>query len=49
VPGYEEFLKAIAAPRHEGHDDMLVWIGGAFDPEGFDINCVNRELRRLHL
>ena len=49
VPGYEDFLKAIANPKHEEHDDMLVWIGGAFDPEGFDINCVNRELRRLRL
>lgn len=48
-PGYEEFLQAIAEPDHEEHDSMLVWIGGAFDPAGFDINCVNRELRRLRL
>lgn len=46
-PGYEEFLQAIAAPGHEEHGSTLVWVGGAFDPEGFDINCVNRELRRL--
>ena len=45
-PGYEEFLKAIADPKHEEHDEMLAWVGGAFDPEGFDINCVNRDLRR---
>lgn len=48
-PGYEDFLQAIADPGHEEHDSTLVWVGGAFDPEGFDINCVNRELRRLRL
>lgn len=48
-PGYEEFLKAIADPKQEEHDEMLVWVGGAFDPDGFDINCVNRELRRRRL
>ena len=48
-PGYEDFLEAIADPNHEGHDSMLIWVGGAFDPEGFDINSANRELRRLRL
>lgn len=24
---------------------MLEWIGGAFDPEGFDLNEINRTLR----
>ena len=24
---------------------MLAWIGGAFDPEGFDLNEINRTLR----
>lgn len=44
-PGYEEFLTAIKDPEHEEHDSMLVWIGGAFDPEGFDLNAINRTLR----
>jgi hypothetical protein len=48
-PGYEEFRKAIANPRHKEHGSMLRWVGGAFDPEGFDVNCVNRELRRRRL
>lgn len=47
--GYQDFLEAIANPDHEEHDSTLIWIGGAFDPEGFDINCVNRELRRRRL
>ena len=48
-PGYENFLEAIADRDHEEHESTLIWVGGTFDPEGFDINCVNRELRRLRL
>jgi hypothetical protein len=44
-PGYEQFLAAIKDPKHEEHDSLLVWIGGAFDPEGFDLNAINRTLR----
>jgi Plasmid pRiA4b ORF-3-like protein len=44
-PGYKEFLAAIKDPKHEEHDSMLVWTGGAFDPEGFDLNAINRTLR----
>jgi hypothetical protein len=44
-PGYEEFLSAIKDPKHEEHASMLVWIGGAFDPEGFDLNAINRTIR----
>jgi len=46
VGGYMEFLCAINDPKHEEHDSMLVWIGGAFDPEGFDLNAINRTLRQ---
>ncbi len=45
--GYEEFLEAIDDPDHPDHEDLLDWIGGAFDPEAFDIDHVNRMLRRL--
>ena len=45
APGYEEFLLAIEDPKHKEHESMLVWIGGAFDPEGFDLNAINRTLR----
>ena len=47
--GYQDFVAAIANPEHEEHEHLLVWIGGAFDPEGFDINSVNRGLRRLRI
>jgi hypothetical protein len=45
VHGYENFLEAVRNPEHEEHDQLLSWIGGAFDPEGFDLNAVNRSLR----
>jgi len=40
-----EFLQAIADPRHEEHESYLRWIGGVWDPKGFDLNRVNRDLR----
>jgi hypothetical protein len=43
--GYLEFLSAIKDPKHDEHESMLAWIGGAFDPEGFDLNAINRALR----
>lgn len=45
TPGYMDFLSAIQDPKHKEHDEMLAWIGGAFDPEGFDLNAINRTLR----
>jgi Plasmid pRiA4b ORF-3-like protein len=45
APGYMEFLDAIKNPKHPEHESMLIWIGGAFDPEGFDLNTINRTLR----
>lgn len=36
VWGYQEFVKAVTDPTHEGHDEMLEWIGCSFDPEYFD-------------
>jgi hypothetical protein len=45
APGYMAFLAAIQNPKRPEHDDMLTWIGGAFDPEGFDLKAINRTLR----
>ncbi len=43
--GHENLLSVLASPEHEEHDEMLTWVGGHFDPEGFDANAVNRLLR----
>jgi hypothetical protein len=47
--GYAEFVKAIANPKHKEHRRYLHWCGGAFDPKGFDLQSVNRDLRRLRI
>lgn len=36
VQGYEEFLRAIADPRHPEHAEMIEWSGGRYDPDAFD-------------
>ena len=46
IPGYEHFLDAIREPTHPEHQECLDWIGGTFDPEKFDLDKVNRTLRR---
>jgi Plasmid pRiA4b ORF-3-like protein len=43
--GYARFLAALTDPEDEDHADMRSWIGGVFDPRGFDLNHVNREWR----
>ena len=45
--GYQEFLEAIRDPEHEEHASMLEWVGGAFDPDAFDLRAVNQDLATL--
>lgn len=44
VPGYEEFLEALADPDHAEHEMLSKWIGGPFEPTAFDIDQVNQRL-----
>jgi hypothetical protein len=41
--GYALFLEILADRHHEQHEDMVRWIGGVFDPKGFDLNRINRD------
>lgn len=45
--GYVEFIEAIQDPKHERHEELLEWVGGEFDPEAFDIDALNADLRQL--
>ncbi|MHB8418573.1 MAG: plasmid pRiA4b ORF-3 family protein [Myxococcales bacterium] len=45
VGGYEHLLEGLADPEHEEHAEMKEW-AGEYDPEAFDIDRINRELRR---
>jgi hypothetical protein len=45
--GYGALLDALGNPQHEQHEEMLEWIGGEYDPEQFDLEAVNEELRGI--
>jgi pRiA4b ORF-3-like protein len=45
VWGYVDFLQAINNPEHNQHEEFLERVGGAFDPEAFDLDAVNKLLR----
>jgi len=47
VMGYYNLLEALADPEHEDHDMMLEWVGGKYDPDAFDVQAVDRTLKRL--
>jgi hypothetical protein len=44
-PGYFHLLEVLADPKHPEHGEMLDWMGGEWDPEGFDIDAVNARLQ----
>ena len=43
--GYAEFLEAIADPNHPEHESNLTWVGGQYDPEAFDRDRIDRDLK----
>lgn len=43
--GFTLFLEILGDRKHEQHEDMVRWIGGVFDPKGFDLNRINREFK----
>jgi hypothetical protein len=47
--GYQELSKVLRDPRHSDHEEMLEWVGGSFDPEMFDLESVNKRLRRSRI
>src|SRR5664280_203607 len=46
--GYQELVEAIRDEKHTEHDEILAWVGGYFDPEGFDPNRTNTALREMY-
>jgi DNA invertase Pin-like site-specific DNA recombinase len=45
--GYQEFVEAIQDPEHPEHDEMLEWVGGAFDPEDAEFDEINPLLKMI--
>jgi hypothetical protein len=47
VWGYAGILGAVEYQNHPQYYDMLKWVEDGFDPESFDMNEINRELRTI--
>jgi hypothetical protein len=45
--GYARLLKILKDSSHPEHDDTVTWLGGVFDPNGFDLNSVNMALAAM--
>ena len=43
--GYQELLETLQDPKHPEHEEMLDWLGGAFNAERVDIDDINYGLR----
>jgi hypothetical protein len=46
-PGYAGLVVALADANSAEHDELRTWVGGHFDPEGFDVNRTNQALRHM--
>jgi len=46
-PAYGEFLEVPKYPTHEEHADMLMWVGGSFDPTRFGLDLGNQLLATI--
>ena len=45
--GYQEFLEAIADPKHERHSEFVTWIGDNFDPTAVNAERHARDIAAL--
>ncbi|MCC7448936.1 MAG: plasmid pRiA4b ORF-3 family protein [Anaerolineae bacterium] len=45
--GYYGLLEAVQDPNHPQHEDMLEWLGGPLDPDAFDLEAINAQLRTI--
>ncbi|NJM48379.1 MAG: plasmid pRiA4b ORF-3 family protein [Alkalinema sp. RU_4_3] len=43
--GYADFLATIGDPENPEHEELLEWAGGEFDPEYFDLEEINQEMK----
>jgi hypothetical protein len=45
--GYANLLKILSDPKHKEHEDMSDWVPEDFNPETFDLDYINDELKAL--
>jgi hypothetical protein len=46
-PGFENFLEAMAKPRHSDHRQVMQWYGGRFDPDDIQRDAVEKRIAKL--
>ena len=47
IPGFEEFLDAMAKPLHPERKRLIRWYGRRFDPDNIDLPVITARLGRL--
>lgn len=47
IGGYYDYLAAIKNPKHPQHKEIREWLGGSFDPEKFELEKINKALKRF--
>ncbi|ABC21156.1 plasmid pRiA4b ORF-3 family protein [Rhodospirillum rubrum] len=47
LPGFEEFLDAVAKPRHSARKSMLEWYGRPFDPADISPDEIHTRMAKL--
>jgi hypothetical protein len=47
IPGYYNLLRILGDRKHPEYREMKEWIGGKVDPSAFDLDAVNKALKRL--
>ena len=47
LPGFEEFLRVIAAPAHPEHDTLMTWYGRPFELDDIGLRTINERLGKL--
>jgi Plasmid pRiA4b ORF-3-like protein len=46
-PGYEEYLQAIANPRHKRYAELVAWRGPDFNPKTLDVEAIKADLKKV--
>lgn len=47
LPGFEDFLTAMAKPRHVQHREVVDWYGGRFEPDDIAVETINERMAKL--
>ncbi len=47
MPGYLNLLRTLANPKEPEHESMKEWLGGEWDASAFELDKINRKLKRV--